>query len=185
MSDASAQTDWTDVIRFWFEEVSPEDWFRRSDALDARIASRFSSVHRAAAAGELWAWRCTADGALAEIILLDQFSRHLFRDDARAFATDGMALVLAQQAIDRALDRELAPERKSFLYMPFMHSESGAMHEIAVKLFSQPGLERNLDFELRHQAIIARFGRFPHRNRVLGRASTAPELEFLKEFKGF
>lgn len=177
--------DSTEVIDFWFDELGPKDWFRKDDEIDARITQRFRAVQSAAARGELWSWRSTALGALAEIIVLDQFSRNMFRDDPRAFATDGMALVLAQEALRRCLDRELSPSQKSFMYMPFMHSESALIHETAVKLFSQPGLEENLDFELRHKAIIDRFGRFPHRNRILGRPSTPEEIEFLKTSPGF
>ena len=173
--------DWVEVIDFWFKELGPKDWFRKDDSVDARIAQRFRTVHEAAASGELWHWRSLAPGALAEIIVLDQFSRNLFRDDPRAFATDSMALVLAQEAIRRSLDRELPAAQKSFMYLPFMHSESPVVHETAVTLFSQPGLEENLAFELRHQKIIERFGRYPHRNQILGRTSTPEELEFLKD----
>lgn len=173
------------MIDFWFNELGPKDWFRKDDEIDARITQRFRAVHCAAARGELWSWRSATLGALAEIIVLDQFSRNMFRDDPRAFATDGMALVLAQEALRRCLDRELSPPQKSFMYMPFMHSESALIHETAIKLFSQPGLEENLDFELRHKAIIDRFGRFPHRNRILGRPSTPEEIEFLKTSPGF
>jgi uncharacterized protein (DUF924 family) len=109
----------------------------------------------------------------------------MFRADPRAFATDGMALVLAQEAVRGSLDGELSPPQKSFMYMPFMHSESPLLHEIAVKLFSQPGLEENLDFELRHKAIIDRFGRYPHRNPIVGRTSSPEEIEFLKASPGF
>jgi uncharacterized protein (DUF924 family) len=177
--------DWREVIDFWFGELGPQDWFRKDNAIDTRIVERFASVHSAAAAGELWFWRCTALGALAEIIVLDQFSRNMFRNDRRAFASDGMALVLAQEALRRSFDGELSPPQKSFMYMPFMHSESTVIHETALKLFSQPGLEENLDFERGHKAIIERFGRFPHRNEILGRPSTPEELEFLKTSPGF
>jgi uncharacterized protein (DUF924 family) len=173
------------VIDFWFKELNPKDWFYKNDEMDARITNRFQSVHRAAVLGELWPWRSSAEGALAEIIVLDQFSRNMFRNDARAFAADGMALVLAQEAVRRSLDRELSAPQKSFMYMPYMHSESPAVHDTAVKLFSQPGLEGNLDFELRHKHIIERFGRYPHRNQILGRISTAEEIEFLKTSPGF
>jgi uncharacterized protein (DUF924 family) len=177
--------DWEEVIAFWFNDLGPQNWFRKDDAIDARIAQRFASIHHAAAAGELWSWRETALGALAEIIVLDQFSRNMFRHDRRAFASDGMALVLAQEALRRALDRELSPAQKSFMYMPLMHSESTVIHVTAAKVFSQPGLEENLKFELDHKAIIERFGRFPHRNEILGRPSTPEELEFLKTSPGF
>ena len=177
--------DSIEVSEFWFNELGPKDWFRQDDGIDAVVAKRFGSTYRAAAAGELWSWRSTALGALAEIIVLDQFPRNMFRADPRAFATDPMALVLAQEALRRALDQDLSAPQKSFMYMPFMHSESALIHQTAVKLFSQPGLEENLDFELRHKAIIERFGRFPHRNQILGRLATPEEIEFLKTNPGF
>lgn len=177
--------DAAEVLDFWFKELNSKDWFQKNDAVDARITNRFAPVHRAAALGELWCWRSSAEGALAEIIVLDQFSRNMFRNDARAFATDGMALVLAQEAVRRVLDGELSPPQKSFMYMPFMHSESPVVHQTAVKLFSQPGLEENLAFELQHKNIIERFGRYPHRNQILCRPSTFEEIEFLKTAPGF
>ena len=177
--------DSTEVSEFWFNELGPKDWFRQDDGIDTVVAKRFGSTYRAAAASELWSWRSTALGALAEIIVLDQFPRNMFRADPRAFATDPMALVLAQEALRRALDQDLSAPQKSFMYMPFMHSESALIHQTAAKLFSQPGLEENLDFELRHKAIIERFGRFPHRNQILGRPSTPEEIEFLKTNPGF
>ena len=135
----------------------------------------------AAARGELWAWRETASGRLAEIIVLDQFSRNIYRDTPLSFAQDAQALTLAQKLVATALDKKLPIDQRAFAYMPYMHSESPKVHEQAVALFSQPGLEDNLSYELRHKAVIERFGRFPHRNAILGRASTAQELEFLKQ----
>lgn len=167
------------ILQFWFEEATPAQHFRKDAAFDAAIRARFSETHAAATRGELAAWRNDADGRLAEIIVLDQFSRNLFRDDPRAFATDGIALVLAQEAIRAGVDRELPSSRRAFLYMPFMHSESPLIHVEAERLFAQPGLENNHAFELKHKAIIDRFGRYPHRNAVLGRASTAEEAAFL------
>jgi uncharacterized protein (DUF924 family) len=170
-----------DVLHFWFDEATPEQLFEKDAAFDAEIRARFGETHREAAHGELAAWRDTPEGRLAEIIVLDQFSRNLFRDDARAFATDGMALVLAQEAIRAGADRAIPAARLAFLYMPFMHSESRTIHIEAERLFRQPGLELNYQFELKHKAIIDRFGRYPHRNRVLGRASTPEELAFLEQ----
>ena len=138
-------------------------------------------MHAAAAQGELFDWRNTLDGRLAEIIVLDQFSRNLYRNDARAFACDGMALVLAQEAITRERPENLPAERRAFLYLPLMHSESLLVHEEALRRFAEPGLEDNLRFEHLHQQIIARFGRYPHRNAALGRQSTAEELTFLQQ----
>jgi len=170
-----------DVLAFWFDEIDPALWFRKDQAFDALIRERFAAVHTAAAAGELFAWRETALGRLAEIIVLDQFSRNLFRDDARAFASDGLALVLAQEAVRSGALDALETRQQPFLIMPYMHSESGLIHTEAVILFDRPGLENTLDFEHRHKAIIDRFGRYPHRNAVLGRSTTATEEAFLKE----
>lgn len=170
----------TEVLAFWFDEVSPAQWWAKSDAFDRLVSSRFGSAHAAAMRCELYAWRATADGRLAEIIVLDQFSRNIHRGRPEAFAADGMALVLAQEAVAAGADRALDAGRRAFLYMPYMHSESAAIHALAVRLFATPGMEGNLDFERRHQAVIERFGRYPHRNAVLGRTSTPAELEFLK-----
>ncbi|HEX5960427.1 MAG TPA: DUF924 family protein [Rhodanobacteraceae bacterium] len=170
-----------DILHFWFEEATPEQHFNKDAAFDAAIRERFGPVHGAALHGELAAWRDTPGGRLAEIIVLDQFSRNLFRDDARAFAGDGMALVLAQEAVRAGADRDMPAAWRAFLYMPFMHSESRVIHIEAERLFRHPGLERNYDFELKHKAIIDRFGRYPHRNAALGRASTPAELEFLDQ----
>ncbi|NKC14554.1 MAG: DUF924 family protein [Gammaproteobacteria bacterium] len=169
------------VNHFWFNELEREDWFARSDALDQQIANRFTHVHACAARGELSGWRASIKGRLAEIIVLDQFSRNLFRDSPLAFATDPMALVLSQEALKVPERNQLNDDEKSFLYLPFMHSESAVIHEQALALFSAPGLAQNLSFELAHKQIIDRFGRYPHRNQVLGRESTAEELEFLKK----
>lgn len=170
-----------DILQFWFRELEPAQWWRKDEVLDREIADRFSDVHAAAARCELSEWRRLDRGRLAEIIVLDQFSRNLFRDSPRAFECDPLALALAQEAVSNGADESLAPAEKSFMYMPFMHSESPAIHEIAVRLFRDAGLEHNLDFELKHKAIIDRFGRYPHRNEVLGRISTAEEIEFLKQ----
>lgn len=170
-----------DILHFWFDEATLEQHFGKDDAFDVAIHDRFAETHRAATCGELAEWRTLPDGRLAEIIVLDQFSRNLFRDDARAFATDGMALVLAQEAIRAGADAGMPAIRRAFLYMPFMHSESRAIHVDAERLFRQPGLESNYQFELKHKAIIDRFGRYPHRNAVLGRPSTAEEEAFLRQ----
>lgn len=170
-----------DILKFWFEETKPEQHFKINKVFDALIRQRFSETHRAAAQAELYEWRTTPDGRLAEIIVLDQFSRNLFRDRPEAFACDGMALVLAQEAVRLGADEALPPQQRAFLYMPYMHSESRAIHATAEQLFRQPGLEANLKYELKHKAIIDRFGRFPHRNAVLGRESTAEEHAFLTQ----
>lgn len=168
------------VLDFWFREVTPAQWWASSDEFDRRVAERFGALHQSAERCELHAWRATPRGRLAEIIVLDQFSRNIFRGQARAFANDALALALAQTAVDLGADRELEARQRAFLYLPYMHSESRAIHELAAPLFSLPGMESNLDFELRHKAIVDRFGRYPHRNAVLGRVSTDEEIEFLK-----
>lgn len=173
--------DYDEVIRFWFQELEEKDWWKKDTELDEHIAKRFMNTHEAARACELHTWRSTAIGRLAEIIVLDQFSRNIHRDSALAFANDPLALALAQEAIDRNADNPLNPVQRSFLYMPFMHSESPAIHEWALELFAKNGIQNNLDFEIKHKAIIDRFGRYPHRNHLLGRISTAAELAFLKQ----
>ena len=169
------------ILEFWFDEITPAQWWKKATAFDRMVAERFGDLHTQAARGELFEWRGTAAGRLAEVIVLDQFSRNMFRDSAAAFACDGMALVLAQEAIAAGAEQALRPVERSFLYMPFMHSESLAIHEIAVRLFERNGIPDNLDFELRHKAIIERFGRYPHRNAALGRESTPEEVEFLRQ----
>nr|WP_163502407.1 DUF924 family protein [Halomonas socia] len=173
--------DADDVLAFWFDELTPAQWFRKDAALDAAIAGRFGALLEAAGRGELWEWRLSARGRLAEIIVLDQFSRNVHRDTPATFANDGMALVLAQEAVTQGSDRHLDVAWRAFLYMPYMHSESLKVHDQALRLFDQPGLEENLRFEHHHRDIIARFGRYPHRNAILGRDSTAAELAFLEQ----
>ena len=177
MTGSTAQT----VIHFWFETLAPRQWFDKSEELDDLIVQRFGSLLEQAIAGELWAWRRSPQGRLAEILVLDQFSRNIHRGRAGAFAQDPQALVLAQEAVASGADGHLAVQHKPFLYMPYMHSESLLVHGEALRLFDQAGLENNLEFERRHHAIIARFGRYPHRNALLGRTSSSEELAFLKE----
>lgn len=175
------------VLSFWFDTLTPQQWFNTFAEVDDEIRTRFGETHTAATLGELFEWRDTPQGRLAEIIVLDQFSRNLFRNDPRSFAYDAMALVLAQEAIAQGADTDLRAEegRLAFLYMPFMHSESLAMHEIAEKLFDGPGMERNLESLRKHTKVLERFGRYPHRNAVLGRTSTPEELDMLKSGRGF
>lgn len=137
-------------------------------------------MHAQATHCELYAWRESPLGRLTEIIVLDQFSRNIHRNMAQAFTADALALALAQEAISARAPAALAPAQRAFLYLPFMHSESLAIHQIATQLFSEPGLESNLDFEHKHKAIIERFGRYPHRNAALGRVSSDEEAEFLR-----
>lgn len=177
---SSSQQTPESVLAFWFDEITPRQWWIASDDFDRQIASRFGKLLAAAERCELYAWRQSAAGRLAEIIVLDLFSRNIHRGRAQAFANDALALALAQTAVAANADQALAAGRRAFLYMPYMHSESPAIHTIALALFSAPGMENNLDFEMRHKAIIDRFGRYPHRNSILGRESTAEEIVFLK-----
>ena len=169
------------VLHFWFEEAGPKAWWKPDAAFDETIRRRFSAVYERAILGELFAWRAEPKGRLAEIIVLDQFSRNLFRDSARAFAQDLAALALAQEAVSANAHLALEPVERAFLLLPYMHSESPAIHVVAERLFREFAPPDNYDFELRHKAIIDRFGRYPHRNDVLGRTSTAEELEFLSQ----
>lgn len=173
--------DSQDIIQFWFHDLSDKQRFAKDMALDSEIRQRFGSTLRAAVLGELYGWRVTPQGRLGEIVVLDQFSRNIYRDSGEAFAHDPQALALAQELVAGGYDQALSVQQRSFAYMPYMHSESLLVHEEAVRLFAQPGLEASLAFEMRHKAIIERFGRYPHRNAVLGRASTAAEQAFLAE----
>lgn len=169
------------VLQFWFFELTEKDWFRKDEALDQTITERFEGLLQAAGACELYDWRRTPDGRLAEIIVLDQFSRNIYRDKPKSFSQEALALALAQEAVAMGADMALPVSQRAFLYMPYMHSESLLIHEQAMKLFQQTGLENNLNFEKRHLAILERFGRYPHRNAILGRQSTPEEVEFLAQ----
>ncbi len=169
-----------EVLKFWFEELTPKDWWVKNTELDQKITERFSLTHLQASLGELFSWRKTAEGRLAEILVLDQFSRNMFRDDPRSFAYDSMALVLAQECVALKIDQKLELTKRKFIYMPYMHSESLIIHDQAIELFAQEGLEENLKFEHAHLTILQKFGRYPHRNKILGRESTKEEIEFLK-----
>ena len=169
------------ILDFWFTELTPKQHYAKDAALDEAIRTRFGATLEAAARCELFAWRATPSGRLAEIIVLDQFSRNVYRDTARAFAQDALALALAQELVASGGDAQLPLAQRSFAYMPYMHSESPVVHKEALRLFAQAGLENNLDFERRHLAILERFGRYPHRNAILGRESTVEELAFLQQ----
>jgi uncharacterized protein (DUF924 family) len=186
------RTHWNDVIGFWFggpgsaERGLPrKPWFEKSDEFDAVVRDRFSAVHEAAEAGQLDAWQRTPLAALALVIVLDQFPRNMFRGTLRAFATDPHALAIARGIVDRGYDSAYLTVERTFAYLPFEHSEDIAMQRRSLALFAKlpPGSSSAsyMDYARRHHDVIARFGRFPHRNEILGRASTPEEIEFLKQ----
>jgi uncharacterized protein (DUF924 family) len=169
------------ILKFWFEEIDHSQWWAKNDEFDQLIHERFAEIHAKAIRCELFGWRKKAEGRLAEIIVLDQFSRNMYRDSLLSFSNDSLALALSQEAISVEADQKLNPIQRSFLYMPFMHSESLIIHEFAMDLYKKNGIQTNLDFEIKHQEILKKFGRYPHRNKILGRASTKEEIEFLKQ----
>lgn len=170
----------SEVLGFWFDEIAPDRWWSVDPAFDRQLEARFGGLLQQAALGELHAWRDGPEGRLAEVIVLDQFSRNIHRGMPLAFAQDAAALVLAQEAVRLGVHAALPLPHRSFLLMPFMHSESRGIHVIAERLFREFA-PANHEFELKHKAIVDRFGRYPHRNAILGRASTAEEIEFLRQ----
>lgn len=169
------------VLEFWFREIKPGQWWQVDPAFDAQITSRFAGLLQQAIAGELHGWRSRAQGRLAEIIVLDQFSRNIHRGTPRAFAQDAQALALSQEAVNAGALNDLNETERGFLLMPWMHSESRLIHTQAEALFKTHASANTFEFELKHKAIIDRFGRYPHRNAILGRESNAGESEFLKQ----
>lgn len=173
-----------DVLDFWFVEHGPQDWYSGDAAFDARCAARLGDVHARAVKAELWQWRETARGRLAEIILLDQLSRQFNRGDASAFASDTMALALAQEVVAQGLDADMSLHERLFVYMPYQHSESALIQERSVDLFRSLDNPDYLAYALEHRDTIARFGRFPFRNTALGRVSTPEEIAYMEEREG-
>lgn len=178
--------DWVDtVISFWFDELSQKDWFVSSKKTDATITERFGGLYRQLVAGIPAQAAQDAETALATVIVLDQFPRNMFRGSGEAFASDHLARKVASMAIDNQIDKQLNGSRLQFLYMPLMHSEELADHERCIALFEAADDQDTLKHALEHCDIIKRFGRFPHRNRVLGRESTPEEASFLAKHSGF
>jgi uncharacterized protein (DUF924 family) len=167
------------VLQFWFHDVTPAQWWKVDPAFDRLIAERFGPLHEQALKAELFEWRADPHGRLAEVIVLDQFSRNIYRGQRGAFEADPLALALAQAAVAAGADLVLSESERAFLYMPYMHSESPRIHAVADELFKARASADSHQFELRHKAIIDRFGRYPHRNQILGRTSTPDELAFL------
>lgn len=181
-----------DILDFWFGPkpgAFRQEWFKKDSAFDQEIKTRFWETHRAAVAGQLEEWKKTPEGLLAFIILLDQFSRNMFRGQARAFASDALALKAAIEGVRKGFDRQVLPVQRSFYYLPYEHSEKLVHQKASVKLFRD--LDRNtgkadlLTYALKHQEIIKKFGRFPHRNSVLGRKSTPTEEKFIAKVAAF
>jgi uncharacterized protein (DUF924 family) len=177
----SKSTTSDDVLEFWFLERVKPLWFKKSDEFDREIKQRFFDTYQLAKTGELTSWRDRSLALLSLIIILDQFPRNMFRNTAQAFATDAQAVDLTKYALSNNYAQDLAKEQQTFLYMPLMHSENKADQALSVELFRALGKEDNLNFAIRHQDVVNRFGRFPHRNQILGRESTQAEQEFLTQ----
>lgn len=176
--------DWiADVVRFWFDELTPKDWFSGEGRVDELIRARFAALRETLKANPPAADALDADGFLATILVFDQFSRNLFRGRAETFATDSLALGFAVQAHARGLDTGIAPEHRHFLAMPFMHAEDLAAQDRSVALFTRLGDADLLVYALAHRDLIARFGRFPARNAALGRPSTPAERKYIEQLK--
>jgi len=187
--DARLEQNWkADILDFWFGELGPKEWFESTPELDNTIRSRFLGLHEAItrrATEDPAALTKDAEMALAAIIALDQFPRNMFRGTAQAFATDPLALAIAREAIEQDFHHQLPHERQGFLYLPFEHSENSRDQERSVELFTEQGDEEGIKYAVEHRDIIARFGRFPHRNAVLNRTSTPEEEAFLLTHKGY
>ncbi len=174
-----------DILDFWFSEKVQKLWFNSNSDFDKKIQFLFEPVYHAGAKGELKAWEESAQGALALVILFDQFPLNMYRGDKKGFETESLSRDVAQAAIDRGFDQSMTGVEKAFLYMPFMHSENEQDQVKAVDLFGAADLDDNLRFAKHHQEIIRRFGRFPHRNKILGRKSTVGEIKYLASDSAF
>ncbi|MDH5258555.1 MAG: DUF924 domain-containing protein [Gammaproteobacteria bacterium] len=174
-----------DVVDFWFDDAVSKLWFNSTPDFDQDIQLRFEATYQAAVNGELDSWADTAEGALALVLLFDQFPLNMYRGDKKSFETESLSQSIARTAIQKGFDKEMPMEKRSFFYMPFMHSENSEDQQIGVNLFESAGLENNLRFAKHHQGIIRRFGRFPHRNVILGRESTAEEELYLNSDEAF
>jgi uncharacterized protein (DUF924 family) len=172
------------ILNYWFEETTGKQKFTKDPEFDAKVKQRFEETYWDIINGKTNSWRTTPEGRLAEIIVLDQFARNMFRNDKQAFAGDALALTLARDARNVGADKEVEENRRTFFYMPYMHSESKEAHIEALAIFKEVG-GKNLKYEIKHKAIIDRFGRYPHRNKLLGRNSTQEEISFLKDNPGF
>ncbi len=176
----------TAILKFWFHKKDFNDWFfSKKPGLDALIRRKFLKTYEAVVRGETAHWRKTPSGRLAEIIVLDQFSRNMFRGTPEMYRHDALALALAQEAIAAGADKKLSKDERMFMYLPYEHSESRKVQKESVRLFKKIWDKKNMKYAYDHKNIIDKFGRFPHRNKILGRKSTAAELRFMKTHKGF
>jgi len=174
-----------DILDFWYSENMSSHWFNSTPEIDREIKDRFEEIWSLACTGELDSWQDSASGSLALIILLDQMPLNMFRGQAKSFSTEARAISIAKQAIQHAFDKQLGNEQLIFMYMPFMHSESMQDQNRAVELYGAAGLHENVKFAKHHRSIVERFGRFPHRNKILGRQSSQQELDYLQSDEAF
>jgi uncharacterized protein (DUF924 family) len=174
-----------DVIEFWYSEKMRKSWFSSTPELDNQIRDKFKALWRKAAEGGLDEWKNSPEGCLALIIVLDQFPLNMFRGEAKSFKTEQKAIEVAKYALEKGYDRDIPAERRIFLYMPLMHSEQLEDQELSVRLFEKSNLESSLYFARHHRDLIRKFGRFPHRNAILGRECTEKEIEYLKSKDAF
>lgn len=174
-----------DILDFWYAAEMRTKWFASTPPLDASIKAQYEPTWEAAMRGELNDWRNSAEGCLALVIILDQLPLNMFRGTAKSFSSEAKSREIAQHAIDQGYDQQIDLTRLAFLYMPFMHSESLADQDFSVALFEAAGLENNVRFAKHHREIVRRFGRFPHRNAILERASTPQELDYLNSQEAF
>jgi uncharacterized protein (DUF924 family) len=173
------------LVDFWFSEEASKHWFNSTEEFDQQLLAEYGACWQQAKQGGLDQWRETAIGSLALVILLDQIPLNIFRGKSDSFSTEAQSIEVARAAIDRGFDTELTTPQRSFLYMPFMHSENLEDQALALELFDQPGLEGNLRFSRHHYDIVERFGRFPHRNDILGRESSQIETKYLNSKQAF
>lgn len=173
------------VIEFWYSERMRQRWFSSTPELDAEIRSKYENIWLQAGKGELDDWKASPEGCLALVVVLDQFPLNMFRGEAVSFSTGQKAVACSKYCLSQGYDREIPRDRVAFLYMPLMHSENLADQDLAVKLFEQANLPHNLHFARHHRELIKRFGRFPHRNPILGRDSSAEEVEYLNSGQAF
>jgi len=175
----------SEILEYWYSDDIKKYWFNSYPALDREIRERYEKIWEAAKKGELAHWQSSPEACLALVIVLDQFPLNMYRGEAKSFSTENMAIEMARYAVKRGFDKEINQSMLSFLYMPFMHSENLDDQNLSVKLFTDAGFESNLKFAEHHRDIIKRFGRFPHRNKALGRMSTPDEIAYLNSEKGF